>query len=143
MTTTIVQIMDGIETRLNTVTGLRATAEVPDQIEPSATGGFAIVGVPTINYRLTMGRAKYELPFTITVFVSMAVSRTAQRTLAGFADPRGPGSVIVAMEADPTLGGLVEHCWLTDFRPLGTEEVGVIGYYGGLFNGSVVASGAA
>lgn len=134
--------MDGIETRLATVTKLRATSEVPERIDPAATGGYAIVGVPPINYRLTMGRAKYELPFTITVLTSQAVSRIGQRLLAGFADPRGTGSIIVAIEGDPTLGGIVDTCWLTDFRPLGIEEVGVLGYYGGLFNGLVVASGA-
>lgn len=141
MTTTIVEIMDGIETRLKTVTKLRAVAEVPDIVDPVTTGGFALVGVPPIDYRLTMGRAKYQIPFTITVLVSRAVSRTGQRLLAGFADPRGAGSVIVAIEGDPTLAGKVDACWLTDFRPLGIEEVGVLGYYGGLFNGQVVATG--
>jgi hypothetical protein len=141
MTTTIVQIMDGIEARCESVTKLRAVSEVPDQINPAADGGFAIVGCPPIDYRLTMGRGKYQLPFTITVLTSQAVSRVGQRLLAGFADPRGTGSVIVAIEADPTLGGIVDACWLTDFRPLGIEEVGVIGYYGGLFNGLVAASG--
>jgi hypothetical protein len=144
VTTTILQIMQGVETRLATITSprLRVSDTVPDAIDPATTGGFAIVGVPAINYRLTMGRAKYEIPLSITVLTSAAVSRIGQQNLAQYADPRGANSVIVVIEADPTLGGLVEQCWLTEFRPLGTEEVGVIGYFGGLFSGFVIPSGA-
>lgn len=141
MAATLLQIMQGIETRLNTVTKLRATDTAPDFTDPVTTGGFAIVGVPPFDYRTTFGRAKYQIDFTITVLTSAAVSRVGQALLAGFADPTGAGSVVVAIEADPTLGGIVDTCWLTTFRPLGLEEVGVIGYYGGLFSGHIAARG--
>src|SRR5688572_29714068 len=118
MAATLLQIMQGIETRLNTVTKLRAVDTVPDVIDPVTTGGFAIVGVPPFNYRTTFGRGKYEIDYTITVLTSNAVSRVGQQLLAGFADPGCGGSIIAAIEADHTLGGIVDHCWLLSFRPL-------------------------
>lgn len=143
MAATILQIMQGLETRLATITSprLRVSDTVPDQIDPAATGGYAIVGVPPLNYRESMGRGRYMLRPTITVLTSQAVSRIGQETLAAFANPTGNASVITAIEADKTLGGIVEDTVVDDFRPLGIEEVGVIGYYGGLFSLRVITTG--
>lgn len=143
MAATILQVMQGLETRLATITSprLRVSDTVPDQIDPATTGGYAIVGVPPIEYRRTMGRGTYELPFTVTVLTSAAVSRVGQENLAAFANPTGSASVITAIEADKTLGGIVPDLVVDTFRPLGLDEVGVIGYYGGLFTLRVFASG--
>lgn len=138
MASTIAAIMQGLETRLATITGLRVNDVIPDQINPPA----AIVGVPPIpNYRIAMGRAHMELDLTVTVLVSAAYDRIGQLALAGYANPTGSTSIITAVEGDKTLGGAVEQAWVTDFHPLGIEEVGLIGYYGGIFTVRCVATG--
>lgn len=130
--------MAGIETRLATISGLRVNDVAPDQINPPA----AFVGVPPIpNYRLTMGRAKYLIEPTITVLVSAAWDRAGQLRLAGYANPTGSTSIITAVEGDKTLGGIVSDCVVDGFSPLGMEEVGLIGYYGGRFSLRVVLDG--
>lgn len=138
MAATIEEIMLGIETRLATISGLRVTEYVADQINPPQ----AVVGVPAIpNYRSAMARGSYSITPTVTVLVSAAVDRVGQLQLARYASPTGPSSVPAAIEGDRQLGATVHDCVVTAFRPLGYDEVGVIGYYGGVFDLTVIASG--
>lgn len=138
MAPTINNIMAGIENRLATISGLRTSDIVADQINPPQ----AIVGIPTIsNYHMTMRRGTFDINPTVTVLVSASLSTTGQRALAEYANPTGGKSIIAAIEGDKTLGGAVDDTILTEFRPLGLDEVGVVGYYGGVFTLRVLASG--
>lgn len=138
MAPTITAVMSAIETRLATIAGLRVADIVPDQINPPQ----AIVGVPEIpQYHQSMGMGKFRLEPTVTILVSAALDRVGQRNLAGYANPTGAQSVRAAIEGDRTLGGTVDDCVVTAFRPLGMEEVGAIGYYGGVFTLAVIATG--
>jgi hypothetical protein len=140
MVSTLAQIMAGVETRLATISGLRTSDVSPTQVVPPC----AFVTVPSIpEYRITMGRGRYRLALSVVVLVSTGgPDRLAQLKLSSYADVTGATSIPLAIEADKTLGGAVDNCIVEDFRPLGTEEVGVIGYYGGIFGLQVVASGA-
>jgi hypothetical protein len=136
--TTIPAVMAGIETRLKTITGLRTAAYAADQVNPP----MAIVAPPNIeNYRQTFGRGQFVLEPEVYVLVSAALDRVGQTALAEFASPTGAKSIPAAIEADRTLGGVVSDCVVQSFRSLGAEEVGVIGYYGGVFTLYVVANG--
>lgn len=138
MAPTIEQVMLGLEARLDTIPGLRTSATVRDAINPP----FAMVGPPDIpEYRETFKRGRYRLQFTVTVLVSKVVDRVGQMRLAAFASPTGASSVPSAIEADKTLGGIVEECWVTAYRNLGSEDVGAIGYYGGVFDVAVISAG--
>jgi hypothetical protein len=140
MAPTIEQIMDGIETRLATISGLRVSDVSPGQINPPC----AIVGVPAItSYHATFGSGRMTLDdITVTVLVSAAVDRVGQKKLAGYANPTGSTSIKAAVEGDKTLGGVVDDCIVVSFRPLGLDEVGVIGYFGGIFQLRAIAIGA-
>lgn len=138
MAPTIVQVMDGLEARLDTIDGLRVRDVSPGQIAPPC----AIVGVPDIpDYRLTMANGLVGVVFTITVLTSAAADRAGQKKLAGYADMTGSTSVRTAIEADKTLGGIVQDTLVDSFRRLGIEEVAAIGYFGGVFNLRVFATG--
>lgn len=136
---TILQVMRGLETRLQTIEGLRTSSYVADQINPPQ----AVVGVPPIeDYRATMRRGRWMLQPQIYIFVSAVLDDRGQAALAGYANVSGPTSIPAAVEGDGTLGGIVEDCVVDSFRPLGMEEVGLIGYYGGVFDLRVVAPGS-
>lgn len=138
MAPTIRQVLLGIEARLATIPGLQTSPVMPDQITPPA----AFVGLPAIpNYHATMGRGRFDLEPTVTVLVSATISKDGQLALADYANPTGTTSVLAALESDRTLGGVVEDCIVIDFRPLGMEEVGLIGYFGGVFTLRAIASG--
>ncbi|GIH07422.1 hypothetical protein Rhe02_54890 [Rhizocola hellebori] len=131
-------IMTNLDARLQTVTGLNSTPEVPTQGTPP----FAFVGVPLIpNYHLTMNKARVELRPTITLLVGKGTNRSGQFQLARYANPAGEYSIQAAIEGDRTLGGACEECVVESFRPLGSEEMGVLGYFGGQFTLLVVARG--
>lgn len=134
----VLQVMQALEAAVDTIPGLRVSDFVPGAVSPP----IAIVGVPPIpEYRLTMRRGRWRLEPTITVLVSAALDRVGQRKLAGFAAPTGELSIAAAIERDRTLGGLVEETVVTSFRPLGWDEVGIIGYFGGVWDTYVVAKG--
>ena len=140
MAPTIEQIMDGIEARLATISGLRVSDVSPSQINPPC----AIVGVPPVtNYHATFGSGRMTLDdITVTVLVSATLDRIGQKKLAGYANPTGSTSVKAAIEGDKTLGGVVDDCIVTSFQPLGLEDVAAIGFVGGLFRLRAIAIGA-
>lgn len=128
---TIADLMLGIEGRLQTIDGLRTSEYVADAINPP----HAIVGVPPVDYMtgLAVPGTRLTLDFTVTVLVSANLDRVGQLKLAEYAAGTGPSSVVAAVEADKSLGGVAESCQVLSFEPLGLEQVGAIGYYGGEF----------
>lgn len=127
---TVRDVMLGIETRLQTIPDLNASGVKPDQINPPA----AIVGVPPVSdYQEAYARSKYTLQPTITVLTSSVIDRVGQLALADYVSLHGDKSIPAAIHADPKLGGAAEAAEVVSFRPLGIEDVGRIGFYGGLF----------
>lgn len=138
-TASLPQLMAALEARLDTIPGLRPTSEMTGSINPPA----AMVGVPPIpEYRATFGRGVVIITgWPLYVLTSAKVDRIGQLQLAEFASWTGAKSIPLAIEADKTLGGLATDLVVQSFRPLGLEEVGVIGYFGGLFTVDVELSG--
>ena len=138
---TIVAILQGIATRLETVQNLNVADVFPGQVSVDT----AVIGVPAIpNYRLTMRRGTFDLNPTITVFVSAADGQNGQYRLAEYASPTGDRSIRKAVEGTDnpqTLGGVVASCHVESFRPLGIDEHGAIGYFAGQFTLYIAAEG--
>lgn len=138
MAPTILQVVQGIETQLATIDGLRVTEYVPDQINPPQ----ASVGPPAIpEYRSSFRRGIFAITPTVTIFTSAATDRAGQWALMDYMNPTGSKSIPAAIEADKTLGGLVDDCIVDNFTPLGLEQVGALGYYGGVFSLRVICPG--
>lgn len=141
---TIADVMRGIEDRLRTISGLRVPSDgQPDAVNPPA----GIVAVPPVDsYHATMRRGRMTLTPTVLILVSAAVSRKGQMDLAEYANPTGARSVVTAVEEKTSdgkaLGGIAEDCVVLRFRPLGLEEVGELGFFGGLFTLTVVTVGS-
>lgn len=140
MAATIEQVMTGLKTRLATISGLQAYDYAPDN--PSPPCAFPLV--PAIpSYREAMGRGVYVVTYRVVVLTGAQLDRTGQAALAGYANPTGSASVRQALEdGDKTLGGLVRDLVVDGFDPDGLQEVGLVNYYGGVFNVRVIASGA-
>jgi len=142
MAQSLEQIMDGAEGLLAVLPNVRVKAVVGPDLPVSGQASVALVMTPAIDsYRQTMGRGKYELDLEVLMLTSADVDRVGQRKLAAFASQTGVASVRAAVEADKTLGGTCDESWVASFRPLGIEEVGVIGYFGGLFTIHLATSG--
>jgi hypothetical protein len=99
----ISSMRDGLATNLLTISGLRASAEIPDNPSPP----IAIINLDTVDYdgAFNGGLTKYN--FVVTIIVGRAAERTMQRKLDAYVQPTGEQSAKVAIESDRTLGGEV------------------------------------
>ncbi|MET8265941.1 hypothetical protein ABZU92_18335 [Micromonospora arida] len=130
--------MAALGTRLNTISGLRGFPIAPD--DPPVPCAFPLVpDVP--SYREAMRRGTYVVTYQVALLTG-AQADTGQAKLARYASPTGPTSIRAVLEdGDKTLDGLIDDLVVDSFASRGLEEVGLIGYYGGLFQVRVIASG--
>jgi hypothetical protein len=134
---TIAQLRAGLETALNTISGLSVYSAEPGSITPPA----AVVVTPSITYHTSFNSAQAlkNYQFRIMVLVAEGLVAEAAHTLDTYADPVAATSVRAAIEADPTLGGVAESLIVESFRPLSAEEVASLTYWGGEFTVTVYA----
>jgi hypothetical protein len=135
---TIGQIVEAVETRLETISGLRTAEYVPDAVNPPQ----AVVDFSgPIDYHQTFVHGKQRLELTVIILVSRSVDRIGSAALAAYASTTGTNSIHAAIEGDATLGGIVDDCTVAEFRRLGQEEIDGLGFYGGVFTLHVIAPG--
>lgn len=106
MAATVSEAAAALKTALGTITGLRVVDYLPDQVNPPT----ALVGIDTVNYHGAFRNGDATYTYTVTVVVSRASERTAQQKLDAFLSATGATSVRAAIEADPTLGGVIQTC---------------------------------
>lgn len=92
---------EAIATNLSTITGLRASAEIPDNPTPP----IAVINLDTIDYNEAFNGGLTRYNFLVTVIVGRAAERTMQRKLDAYVQPTGTQSVKVAIESERTLDG--------------------------------------
>lgn len=101
--TTLAQVRDGLEARLDTIDGLRVTGYVPDDL-----GGYpaALIFPPTnTDYSDDHGTGSFTVELVVMLLVPANIDRK-QLDLYALLDRTGSSSVYAALEADRTLGGL-------------------------------------
>lgn len=136
--TTLIDVLKALRTTLTAVDGLTVSLAQTGDINPP----MAILGVPTVtDYRKAFAGMRLNVEPTITILTSAAFDEIGTLRLAEYAGASGPRSIVAAIDANPTLGGVVERARVIDFRPLGMEEYGALGYYGGTFTVNVMARG--
>lgn len=101
---TIAQIRAGLKTRLETITGLQVFDYRPGTISPPT----AIVARQNTQYNRTFDGADDKL-MAITVYVQFGNDRSAEDNLDAFLDDSGSSSIVAAVHADQTLGGIVQY----------------------------------
>jgi hypothetical protein len=105
MPATVSQVATGIKTALATISGLRAYSYQPEQLNPPI--GFPVLN--TVNYHGAMNGGLVTMDWTIQVVVGRWVDRVAHSTLDGYLSYSGASSIRAALEADKTLGGVVQN----------------------------------
>lgn len=123
--TTLAEVRDGLEARLNTIAGLRVYDYIPDDAHYPA----AIIDLTDIAYTsLTLGSARRAV-FTAGLFVPRTIDRM-QLELYDLID-NGPGSILAAIAADPKLGGLDVNAQVVGGTvSLDTNQIGLTNLYG-------------
>jgi hypothetical protein len=134
----MIAVMEALKAVLSEVRGLSVSLSPTGNIKPP----HAIVGVPAIvDYRKAVAGARLDLEVPIILLTSSAFDETGALRLAEYSTPSGDRSLFRAIESNRTLGGIVEQAMIRDFRPLGADEYGQIGYYGGEFTCAVMVRG--
>lgn len=121
---TLTEIRDGLATNLATITGLRTSATVPDNINPP----IAIVEPMSISFDTTFNRGLDEYSFKITVIAGRADERSGQNKIDGYCSPTGSGSVKTVVESDKTLGGKVQNLRVTGLSTYGSITIADVPY---------------
>lgn len=98
----ITDLRNGIANNLATISGLRTSATIPDQINPP----IAVVVPQSINYDTAFARTGGDQhEFIVTVIVGRVDERSAQNRLDAYCSGTGASSIKTAIECDKTLGG--------------------------------------
>ena len=117
-TTTVSQIKTGLAANLATVSGLRAYAYQPDNVNTP----FAWPLLDSIQYNGAMGGGLITHKFTVSVVVGRSAERTAQTLLDGYLSYKGATSIRQALESDRTLGGVVQDLIVESANNISTLE---------------------
>ncbi|HZM83773.1 MAG TPA: hypothetical protein VFC19_49270 [Candidatus Limnocylindrales bacterium] len=128
-TRTLWELMQAVETRAETV-GLRSDSEASGSIMPP----WLLVTVPPVpSYRAAFQRGTVQITgWPLYVFTSAQVDRVGRKALAEYLSWTGPKSLVLALENEPTLGGVVDDLLVESSRPLGQDEVAGINHFGGV-----------
>ncbi|CAB4173457.1 hypothetical protein UFOVP943_39 [uncultured Caudovirales phage] len=116
--TTVSQIKAGLAANLATVSGLRAYAYQPDNVNTP----FAWPLLDSIQYNGAMGGGLITHKFTISVVVGRSAERTAQSLFDGYLSYKGATSIRQAIESDRTLGGVVQDLIVESANNISTLE---------------------
>jgi hypothetical protein len=108
----ITDLRTALATNLATITGLRTSAEMPDNPNPP----IAIVRPTAVEYNQAMRKGLTKYSFAVVVIVGRAEERTAQRNLDAYCSSTGTSSIKTAVETDRTLGGNAYDCQVTEMR---------------------------
>lgn len=104
MPATTQQAADAIEAALTNITGLRVFDHVPDVFATPC----AFCLPDTIEYHDSFSSGGVIQEFTVTLVVGRTSDRAAQRSLYDYTSYSGSSSIRATIEADPTLGGVVQ-----------------------------------
>jgi hypothetical protein len=116
--TTLTQIKEGLQVRLATIPGLRSYAYQPDNLNAP----FAWPMLDTITYNGAMRGGLITSTFTVSVVVGRSAERSAQAALDGFLSYEGATSVRAALEADRSLGGVVQNLLVESASNISTMD---------------------
>ena len=127
---TLSELRTGLATNLATISGLRTSATIPDQV----TTPIAVVMPNQITYDTAFSRdGGDEYEFIVMVIVGRVDERTAQNRLDAYCSGSGASSVKLAIEKDKTLGGKAFDCRVTTLRNYNQVTVGDTTYLSGEF----------
>ena len=115
------QVRDGLKTRLQTISGLRAYDLIPDTVTPPA----AVVGQLDFTFDIDNARGLDQAQVDVLVIVQRFSERSGQDLLDAYLAGSGAGSIKAAIEGDRTLGGTVNTLRVTGAEAGTYESQGV------------------
>lgn len=136
MSSTILQVIQGVETRLETISRLRAY----DLLDGTPALPAALILPEAEDYHATFGNdfALTELAVVVHC-ITAGPTRPTQQLVYGWMDPDSDTSVRKAIEDAPTLGGVAASSQVQSARAGFFDENGLT-YFGARFDVRVLIS---
>lgn len=135
MAGTASQIHDALAAAVATIPGLRVADHLPEQIAPP----MAVAQLETVAYHRTMQGGTSEWTFLVSLIAGRMGDRSAQRQLDGWLSWDGSQSLRAALEADVTLGGVVQSLVVSEMASIRLLTLGDATYLSCDFNVTVHA----
>jgi hypothetical protein len=132
MTATFTEVMDALATAFASVDGLNCYAFPPGNVDVPAV----VVSLPAgemADYSPTMAGDAMDLNLVVNVFVQWGDDESAWDQLLPFVEPSGARSLFGAVNADPTLGGVVDSALVGNPTNFGPYTYGAQQYLGAEF----------
>ena len=104
MAASVLAVAQALQTKLATISGLRTFAYQPEQLNTP----LAYPALNQVMYHRSMGLGDVQMDWTIHVIVGRYTDRTAHANLDAYLSATGASSIRAALEADATLGGVVQ-----------------------------------
>jgi hypothetical protein len=117
--TDISALREAIATNLATISGLRSSADLPDNPNPP----IAVVSLESIDYDQAFNNGLTVFTFSIMVIVGRQSDRVAQRSLNGYASQSGASSIKTAVESDRSLDGNAADVRVSSMTSIGTLQL--------------------
>lgn len=116
MAVSITGLRNALATNLGTISGLRTSAEIPDNPSPP----IAVVTLDGIDYDQAFKQGLTIYNFTVLVIVGRAAEREAQRRLDTYSQTDGIKS---GVESDRSLGGLAYDTRVVNLTTIGSLQL--------------------
>lgn len=104
---TIAAMRDGLQTRLETLSGVRATQEWAGPMNVSGSASVAVIEKAATEYDTVMNGQGDAVNFRVTMLVSKVSDRTGRDKLDAFCDPTSGSTTSVRTAVNGTLGSIV------------------------------------
>ena len=110
----ITDIRNGIETRLNTISGLQVYDHEPDATMATPAASIAFDGwTPGETFRGASNPGARTYHWVVTLRLSGAIPEEQWKALDDYIVPTGSKSILAAIDGDGTLGGIVDYTVMT------------------------------
>lgn len=113
---TITAIKTALAANIGTISGLRTSAEVPDNPNPPQ----AVIQLQSVNYDGAFQQGLTTYNFLVSVIVGRVDERNAQQNLDAYASSSGSKSIKLAVQSDKSLNGTAFDVRVTDMTNIGT-----------------------
>lgn len=112
----ITAIKTALAANVATISGLRTSAEIPDNPNPPQ----AVIQLQSVNYDGAFKQGLTTYNFLVSVIVGRVDERNAQKNLDAYASSSGSQSIKLAIQSDKSLNGTAFDVRVTDMTNIGT-----------------------
>jgi hypothetical protein len=127
MTSRLTEVREALAATLTAaeIPGLTVYSFMPDLITAPAA---AVTPAPGdfLNYDTSFD--SHDLTLNVNIFVQRGQPQSSSEQLDSFLDEDGPTSIVAAVKADQTLGGVVDNATVTGARNWGIYDFGKVSY---------------